>query len=444
MEVKLQEKFALLQQMKRDKERKEAKARESRPIDIFAIAGVTLSSPTGGLNMTICHDGSPVSGAMISSVKRPPVRNDTQGSPSLDGAENTNPASDPSSESGSMQQSPETDSTTDEKNKSSNMAAPPTPIASPKADTASRRNSESASLTKLPVKDMTQSVQSQSGSVDEDEEMVIDMFGRSVPRSRHHSSDEGSDSENERADGDRRRERRGGDRDGHDRYSGDEMPPLTPAEEADPFMAASRYLDTAFYPTKIYVGNLPSSTSLTTLRTLFSPFGDIDDMNLVEGKDFGFITYVEPTSAQQALVKMNGVLLEGTYIRVNRAKIPERNRRGFAGVAWMDEDGELARLEEEQHQQAVAVASGLAGGISNHGEDNTRNNKSRSSSIESISAAAVAATQPIHRLPARSLLPKLPPRPIGAAMYPPVGIDPRAAVAVSRGVGRQILRYDDL
>lgn len=46
---------------------------------------------------------------------------------------------------------------------------------------------------------MTHNVQSRSGSVDDDEEMVIDMFGRSVPRSRHHSSDEGSDSEAEGA-----------------------------------------------------------------------------------------------------------------------------------------------------------------------------------------------------------------------------------------------------
>lgn len=46
---------------------------------------------------------------------------------------------------------------------------------------------------------MTHNVQSRSGSIDENEEMVIDMFGRSVPRSRHHSSDEGSDSESDMA-----------------------------------------------------------------------------------------------------------------------------------------------------------------------------------------------------------------------------------------------------
>lgn len=238
-----------------------------------------------------------------------------------------------------------------------------------------------------------------------------------------------------RDSGDRRRQ--SGARDGRDRYSSDELPPLTPAEEADPYLAASRYLDTAFYPTKIYVGNLPSSISLTSLRTLFSPFGDIEDMNLVEGKDFGFVTYVELAAAQQALVKMNGAILDGISIRVNRAKIPERNRRGFAGVAWMDEDGELARLEEEQHLQAAAVASGLNGGSGNNSHVDKDNSNPRTERQQE------SVARPSHVLPARPRSPKLPPKPTGAAMYPPAGVDSRSAIA-SRGAGRQILRYDDL
>ncbi|KAG0224018.1 hypothetical protein BGX31_008240 [Mortierella sp. GBA43] len=492
MEGKLQEKFALLQQMKRDKELKEAKARESQPIDIFAIAGVTLpSNGSTGLNMTIRHDGPSANGTVVGTVKRPrknrspstsgesigessqsqspttgsaaederpeetsdgprkklkrssmaAVRTETQGSPRADGAEDVHGSPETLSESENMRQSPMVSFQADEK--TSSTPTPPTPIPSPKTEASSRRNSESTSLTKMLAKDMTHNVQSRSGSVDENEEMVIDMFGRSVPRSRHHSSDEGSDSENERADGDERRRRGGGERrggDGRDRYSGDEMPPLTPAEEADPYLAASRYLDTAFYPTKIYVGNLPNAISLTTLRTLFSPFGDIEDMNLVEGKDFGFVTYVEPAAAQQALAKMNGAIVEGISIRVNRAKIPERNRRGFAGVAWMDEDGELARLEEEQHQQAAVVVGGFRGGDDISSGNGTRPRVSKRDSFKESSSTPRSS----HQLPFRPRSPKLPPKPTGAAMYPPVGMDPRAAIAASRGAGRQILRYDDL
>ncbi|KAI1305008.1 hypothetical protein EDD11_005032 [Mortierella claussenii] len=498
MEEKLQEKFALVQQMKREKELKEAKARESQPFDIFAIAGVTLpsSSQSGGFNMTIRHDGPSSSAPSIGSVKRPRKDRTTKAastsieesrSISAAGSVGGDLAADvskgeqktklkrssmaasrvesqqdsvrsmqgnnesivvdvaPESVQGSTSSevSAAADSVTEEKSDSSRTATPPTPIPSPKAENTSRRNSGSSSPTRMLAKDMTHNVQSRAGSIDENEEMVVDMFGRSVPRSRHHSSDEGSDSENESADGDRRRRgggsggRRGGDRDGRGRDSGDEMP-INSAEEVDPYLAASRYLDTAFYPTKIYVGNLPSSISLTSLRTLFAPFGDIDDMNLVEGKDFGFVTYVEPLAAQQALAKMNGAMLDGTYIRVNRAKIPERNRRGFAGVAWMDEDGELARMEEEQHQQAAAIAGGFpatsSGGMPTSGR-----------SSRSPRETSPAPARPLHQLPARPRSPKLPPKPTGAALFPPAGMDPRAAMAAtSRGAGRQILRYDDL
>ncbi|KAF9415165.1 hypothetical protein BGZ94_000166 [Podila epigama] len=49
MATTLQEKFALLQQMKKEKELKEAKAKETKRFDIFSIAGVTLPSPSNTL-----------------------------------------------------------------------------------------------------------------------------------------------------------------------------------------------------------------------------------------------------------------------------------------------------------------------------------------------------------------------------------------------------------
>ena len=73
MAEKLQEKFALVQQMKREKELKEARAKESQPFDIFSIAGVNLPSSgnSGGLNMTIRHDSQGSGAPSVGSVKRP-------------------------------------------------------------------------------------------------------------------------------------------------------------------------------------------------------------------------------------------------------------------------------------------------------------------------------------------------------------------------------------
>ncbi|GJJ74409.1 hypothetical protein EMPS_06767 [Entomortierella parvispora] len=558
MEDKLQEKFALVQQMKREKELKEARAKESQPFDIFSIAGVSLptgSSSTGGLSMTIRHDGQSVGGPSIGSVKRPRRERPTQASAedvsdcrtSVDNSMDMPGAgSKPKLKRSSMAARAEgtsgmstsaermhdsvslsSDNAMTELNGSPSTATPPTPIPSPKNGidlSSSRRNSGESSPTKILAKDMTHNVQSRSGSIDENEEMVIDMFGRSVPRSRHHSSDEGSDSDNEGAHPRRRRRtrheedmdryrpsyqrsgrcssrsrsqsrscspsrryrrsrsrstsphyshtwdnggrRRRGPRDGRDQQSGDELTAVKhTAEGLDPYAAASRYLDTAFYPTKIYVGNLPSSISLTSLRTLFAPFGDIEDMNLVEGKDFGFITYLSPSGAQEALAKMNGVMLDGTYIRVNRAKIPERNRRGFAGVAWMDEDGELARLEEEQHQQAAVITGSFMSAAGSSESSSPLRSEEHSGQYSSGSGGMAMAghhhrshstmplradspfsvvSRPAHQLPSRPRSPKLPPKPTGAASFPPAGVDPRAAMAAGGRGGRQILRYDDL
>ncbi|KAF9968927.1 hypothetical protein BGZ73_009017 [Actinomortierella ambigua] len=597
MSDKLQEKFALVQQMKREKELKEAKARESQPLDIFALAGVTLP-PSSGLNHTIRHNSSaPTNQGTVkrprkdgkSSVPSTPMRRTSSSAGSTSSvslsemmAVDTNTSTGDKKlkrssmapnmsmdqddedeeaevlESGSVAASPEhaaqhgrqastgsattlpptvassaaATPTTDLPSAASS-ATPPTPIPSPRSAAESglrRRESTdstgSAGSSRRPtetVKDMTRNVHSRAGSAEDlDEEMIVDMYGRSVPRSRHHSSDEGSDSDTDHRHPRRRRRvdryeddeydsgryrpsysrhhyhrydsrsrsrsrpyyrHRGGDRrrrrdDRDDRRSDDEQS-HRPAEDQDPYAAASSYLDTAFYPTKIYVGNLPSSVSLTSLRTAFAPFGDIEDMNLVEGKDFGFVTFKEPSAAQEALAKMNGAVIDGTYIRVNRAKIPERNRRGFAGVAWMDEDGELARMEEEQHQQAAAIAAGVlnpaawaghdsmssrsspaAGGGSGGGGmareaghrsgyssaaegSNSRSSGGSASSSSTAGTFSGAAARTPHSLPSRPRSPKLPPKPTGDAVFPPAGIDPRAATSV-RGGRRQILSYDDL
>ncbi|KAI7821039.1 hypothetical protein BC939DRAFT_456340 [Gamsiella multidivaricata] len=390
-------------------------------------------------------------------------------------------------------------------------ATPPTPIPSPRNEGLTKQdvNDKSQSRPVQRVRDMTHNVHSRSGSVDENEEMVLDMYGRSIPRSRRQSSDEGSDygADNNRSRRRRRSDieddyrnsyyyperyeprhrsrsrslsrsskrriirhsrsrsvspyypqtrergyskRREDDRDyerdprpEHESYRAD-------GPELDPYMAASRYLDTAFYPTKIYVGNLPESATLTTLRTAFGPFGDIEDMNLVEGKDFGFVTYKDPEAAREALQKMNGSTLDGVEIRVNRAKIPERNRHGFAGVAWMDEDGELAKLEEEQHKQAAAIAKTILGPGLDTGSGSACSPLSSPATFVttaygtrgqplSISTSPVdKPARAVHQLPPR---PKLPPKP--SVEFPPVGADPRAAIA-ARGGGRQILTYDDL
>ncbi|KAF9429271.1 RNA-binding protein 39, partial [Entomortierella beljakovae] len=479
-----------------DKELKEAKAKENQPFDIFALAGVNLPTSSGlgsrndsqnsvGRRPRAERSGSMNNGTTPTTARRPSqtstatlVKEDSGIEKKLKrssmAVKNMAPQDDSKIGSNTIMDNTTVPARGRQLSVSSVAssvstpshfqvespitATPPTPIPSPRTDIATKQDTlENESLkTGYRARDMTHNIHSRRGSADENEEMILDIYGRSVPRSRRQSSDEGSECGN-----DNRRRRRSDFEDDYRRYESrfqshsrsrsrspkrrnsarsrsrsispyfsqgkdssyfrkregyhPHLPPLPTHHETNPYLAASRYLDTAFFPTKIYVGNLPRSVSQTSLRVAFKPFGDIEDMNLVEGKDFGFITYREPESARNALEKMNGTTLDGTIIRVNRAKIPERNRHGFAGVAWMDEDGELARLEEEQHQQAAAIASGLLG----------------SSSASGMPSLPEKPSRAIHQLPPRPRSPILPPktdRPFSSASQ-----DPRSAIAARGG-----------
>ncbi|WCL48074.1 RNA recognition motif domain-containing protein [Leptospira sp. GIMC2001] len=82
---------------------------------------------------------------------------------------------------------------------------------------------------------------------------------------------------------------------------------------------------------KIYVGNLNFRTTEDSLKTVFSAFGQINDLKMVHDRDtgnfkgFAFITFASPESAKQAITEMNGKDLEGRALRVNLAEEKPKN-----------------------------------------------------------------------------------------------------------------------
>ena len=50
------------------------------------------------------------------------------------------------------------------------------------------------------------------------------------------------------------------------------------------YSEAAQYIDTEFYSTKVYVGDLENVTE-RQLESLFSRFGALEDVKLVEGKE---------------------------------------------------------------------------------------------------------------------------------------------------------------
>ena len=88
--------------------------------------------------------------------------------------------------------------------------------------------------------------------------------------------------------------------------------------------------------TRLYVGNLPFSTSEATLRTAFEKDGrQVVEVKIVTDRDtgrprgFAFVEMSSPSDAEAAIAAMDGQDLEGRTLRVNLAE--ERGSRGGGG-----------------------------------------------------------------------------------------------------------------
>lgn len=86
---------------------------------------------------------------------------------------------------------------------------------------------------------------------------------------------------------------------------------------------------------KIFIGNLPYSTTQEKLVELFSQYGEITDSYKPAGKGFGFVTFATEEAAQAAIEAMNGQDIEGRAAVVNIAQPksdkPRERRGGFGG-----------------------------------------------------------------------------------------------------------------
>lgn len=100
---------------------------------------------------------------------------------------------------------------------------------------------------------------------------------------------------------------------------------------------------------KLYVGNLPFSTTESILTETFSQCGTVDSAKIIVDRDsgrskgFGFVEMSTEAEAQAAIDKFNGSDYEGRPMTVNEAKpmAPREGgggRGGFGGGGGRDRD----------------------------------------------------------------------------------------------------------
>ena len=78
--------------------------------------------------------------------------------------------------------------------------------------------------------------------------------------------------------------------------------------------------------TKLYVGNLPFSTTASELEELFGSFGEVVDARVITDREtgrsrgFGFVELDSEEAAQKAVSELNDSELEGRRIVVDAAR----------------------------------------------------------------------------------------------------------------------------
>ncbi|MBI1908866.1 MAG: RNA-binding protein [Deltaproteobacteria bacterium] len=89
--------------------------------------------------------------------------------------------------------------------------------------------------------------------------------------------------------------------------------------------------------TKLYVGNLPFSTTEEELSQTFAAYGEVTSARIITDKfsgrsrGFGFVEMTSEEAAKQAVEKLNDTPLGDRKIVVNEARPESRDRPGGGG-----------------------------------------------------------------------------------------------------------------
>ena len=81
---------------------------------------------------------------------------------------------------------------------------------------------------------------------------------------------------------------------------------------------------------KLYVGNLGYAVTNEQLQELFNNYGGVKEVNIIEGKGFGFVEMSDTDAAEKAKEALDGSEFEGRTLKVDEARPPkDRQRRDF-------------------------------------------------------------------------------------------------------------------
>lgn len=79
---------------------------------------------------------------------------------------------------------------------------------------------------------------------------------------------------------------------------------------------------------RLYVGNLTYSVKEDQIRELFSKYGEVVSVKIIEQKGFGFVEMATKEEAEAAMEGLNQTVFEGRTMRIDEAR-PMQPRREY-------------------------------------------------------------------------------------------------------------------
>jgi len=82
---------------------------------------------------------------------------------------------------------------------------------------------------------------------------------------------------------------------------------------------------------KLYVGNLGYAVTNSEVEQLFSSYGSVKQVNVIEGKGFGFVEMSSVSEAEKAKEALDSTDFKGRNLKVDEANPPRaRESRGYS------------------------------------------------------------------------------------------------------------------
>ena len=82
---------------------------------------------------------------------------------------------------------------------------------------------------------------------------------------------------------------------------------------------------------KLYVGNLGYSITSQDMEELFSEYGEVKQVNIIEGRGFGFVEMSSPLEAEKAKEGLDGSDYKGLTLKIDEARPPRKKQQRGGG-----------------------------------------------------------------------------------------------------------------